>query len=465
MLIRSLIVASVIVFASAPQAFAAADPPKPNIVVLLCDDLGYGDLGCFNAKDIKTPHLDQLAADGLKLTHYYSPMPVCSPSRAGLLTGRNPNRLGIRDWIPPGSGIYLRPGEVTIPQLLKKAGYKTCHVGKWHLNSKTDGSEPTPGDAGFDHWMYTQNNAAPSHLNPKNFVRNGQPVGPTEGLSSHVCVGEAISWLDTLKPGEPFFLNAWFHETHEPVASTPEFLDQYPQEQNSDRRQYLANATQMDAAVGKLLKYLDGKGLRENTLIVFTSDNGPETLNRYKNANRSYGSPGPLRGMKLHITEAGYRVPGIVRWPARIKPGQVSETPVGSIDLLPTFCAAAGVEVPKDRRLDGADVSAVFEGKPVARSQPLYWQYDFSIGQPWEVAVRDGRWKLLADKKLERFALYDLSTDTGEATDLAAKEPDRVKAMAAQMRSLHAEINADGAKSGNPPPRQPNPGARRQTAE
>ncbi|QOV92520.1 sulfatase-like hydrolase/transferase [Humisphaera borealis] len=451
MLVRAIVALLAVVTS---LATSAAEAPKPNIIVLLCDDLGYGDLACFNNPITKTPNLDQLAGSGVKLTRYYSPMPVCSPSRAGLMTGRNPNRLGIHDWIPQNSGIFLRPGEVTIPQLLKKAGYKTCHVGKWHLNSKVNGSEPTPGDAGFDHWMYTQNNAAPSHLNPTNFVRNGKPVGPTQGPSSHVCVAEATQWLGTLKEGEPFFLNVWFHETHEPVAATPEFLEQYAKEENSDKRHYYGNVSQMDAAVGKLLKYLDAKGLRDNTFIVFTSDNGPETLNRYKNANRSYGSPGPLRGMKLHITEAGYRVPGIMSWPKRITPGQVSETPVCSVDLLPTFCAIAGVDAPKDRALDGANILPMFEGKSITRPHPLYWQYNFSIGRPWEVALLDGNWKLLADKKLEQFALYNLSEDTAEAKDLSAAEPERTKAMAAQMKSLHAEINAEGAKSGNPAPRQ-----------
>src|SRR5215831_10850280 len=195
---------------------------KPNIVILLCDDLGYGDLSCFAHPKILTPHLDKLATEGVKLTHCYSSSPVCSPSRAGLMTGRVPNRLGIRDWIPADSGIYLRPGEVTIAQLLKEAGYHTCHAGKWHLNSKTDGSERTPGEAGFDHWLYTQNNASPSHLNPTNFVRNGKPAGKLEGPSSHLVVAEAIQFLDA-HPGQPFFLNLWFHESHEPVAAAEEF--------------------------------------------------------------------------------------------------------------------------------------------------------------------------------------------------------------------------------------------------
>jgi arylsulfatase A len=443
---------------------------KPNIVILLCDDLGYGDLSCFAHPQMRTPHLDKLALEGVKLTHCYASAPVCSPSRAGLLTGRVPNRLGIRDWIPADSGIYLRPGEVTIAQLLKEAGYHTCHAGKWHLNSKTDGSERTPGEAGFDHWLYTQNNASPSHLNPTNFVRNGKPAGKLEGSSSHIVVAEAIRFLEA-KPGKPFFLNLWFHEPHEPVAAAEEFLNLYPKEDNLDRRHYYGDVSQMDAAVGKLLKYLDDHKLRENTFIFFSSDNGPETLNRYKGANRSYGSPGPLRGMKLHITEAGYRVPGIVRWPGHTRAGTVSTEPVCHVDLLPTLCAIAGVPPsptlsPKpggegrvrgepERKLDGADITPLFAAKPVQRPHPLYWQYDFAISRPWVVSLRDGPWKLLADAELAKFELYNLVDDVGESKNVAEQNPERVKRMAADMKRLHEEIRAEGAKSGNPPPRQP----------
>ncbi len=434
----------------------AAAAPRPNIIVLLCDDLGYGDLSCFAHPSIHTPNLDQLAHDGVRFTDCYSASPVCSPSRAGLMTGRIPNRLGIRDWIPPQSGIFLRPGEITVAQLLKTAGYHTFHAGKWHLNSRTDGTEPTPGDAGFDHWLYTQNNAAPSHLNPANFIRNGQSAGPLTGPSSHLVVAEATRWLDETKraPDAPFFLNLWFHETHEPVAAADEFLAQYPNDTNLDRRHYFGAATQVDAAIGKLLKYLDDHQLRENTFIFFTSDNGPETLNRYKGAERSYGSPGPLRGMKLHLTEAGYRVPGIIRWPGHAQPGTTSAEPVCNLDFLPTACALAGIAPPGDRPLDGGSLLPLFLGQPVRRSHPLYWQYDFTFSKPWAVSVRDGRWKLLANAALDRFELYDLTADVGEKRDVAAQHPDRVKTMAATMRSLHTEIAAEGAKSGNPSTRQ-----------
>jgi arylsulfatase A len=439
-------------------ARAAAQAPRPNIIVLLCDDLGYGDLSCFAHPTIRTPNLDQLARDGTKFTHAYSASPVCSPSRAGLMTGRTPNRLGIRDWIPPQTGIFLRPAEVTVAQLLKKAGYRTLHAGKWHLNSRTNGSEPTPGDAGFDHWFYTQNNAAPGHLNPTNFIRNGVPAGPLTGPSSHIVVAEAMKWLDesktTAAKDQPFFLNLWFNETHEPVAAADEFLALYPDETNPDRRHYYGAAAQMDAAVGKLLAYLDAHGLRDNTFIFFTSDNGPETLLRYPAAKRSYGSPGPLRGMKLHITEAGYRVPGIMRWPGHVPAGVTSPEPICNLDFLPTACALAGIAPPSDRALDGANLLPLFAGQPVARPHPLYWQYDFAISTPWTVSLLDGRWKLLANAALDQFELYNLDDDIGEKQNLAAREPARVKAMTATMRALHAQVAAEGAKSGNPPARQ-----------
>ena len=202
---------------------------KTNFFVILCDDLGYGDLACFGHPNIKTPNLDRLAGEGMKLTNCYASAPVCSPSRAGMLTGRNPYRCGIYDWIPENSPMHLRRSEITVAQLLKSAGYATCHVGKWHCNGMFNSpQQPQPGDHGFDHWFSTQNNALPSHRNPVNFVRTGTPVGPLDGYSSTLIVEEAMQWLKERKGEQPFCLFVWFHSPHEPVATADTFVKMYP---------------------------------------------------------------------------------------------------------------------------------------------------------------------------------------------------------------------------------------------
>jgi arylsulfatase len=418
----------------------ASAASKPNIIVLLTDDLGYGDLGCFGHPQIKTPHLDQLARDGLKLTCCYAGAPVCSPSRAALFTGRNPNRMGIRDWIPQGSGIFLPRTEITTAQRLKAAGYTTCLAGKWHLNSKFDGMEPTPGDFGFDHWFATQNNAAPTHANPTNFVRNRKRVGPLTGNSSTLIMEESLKFLGEVGD-RPFAVFVCFHAPHEIVAAPDQFTAMYSDIPDETKRIYYGSVSLVDHEVGRLLKALDERRLRDNTLVFFTSDNGPETLHRYPTATHSHGSAGPLRGMKLALFEGGYRVPGILHWPGHTKPGSVSDEPVAFYDLMPTLCAVGGVEPPSDRPLDGANVLPVLEGKAVARAAPLYWQYDKAQQSPWKLAVRQGEWKLLADEKLEQVALYNLAADPGEMTDLADKRPDRVRELRELMAKRFREVN------------------------
>jgi arylsulfatase A len=428
-----------------PAEMNAEKPAKTNFLVILCDDLGYGDVGCFGNKTIQTPSIDKLAAEGMKLTACYASAPVCSPSRTGLLTGRTPYRVGVYDWIPAGSPMHLRKSEVTVAALLQKAGYDTCHAGKWHCNGKFNSPEqPQPGDLGFDHWFSTQNNAAPSHRNPVNFVRNGKPVGPTEGFSSSVVADEAIGWLEKRKdPRRPFFLFVCFHEPHEPIDSPAELVARYPQATKRGEALHHANVTQMDSQVGRLMAALERLKLRDDTLVFFTSDNGPETLDRYAGAWRSHGSPGPLRGMKLWLYEAGFRVPGVIRWPGKTKPGQVCDEPVCNLDVLPTFCEIAGIAPPADRALDGASFLPIFAGKPIARKQPLYWQYDRALG--WaKLAMRDGDWKVLADAKQTKFELYNLRQDIGEKQDLAAQEPERLKTMAARLKQIHAQVQAEG---------------------
>ena len=263
----------VVAFAVMLGTAVAAEAPKPNIVVLLCDDLGYGDLGCFGHPRIKTPEIDRLARDGVKLTSLYAGAPVCSPSRAALFSGRNPNRLGVRDWIDHGSGIHLPRSTVTVAERLKEAGYTTCLAGKWHLNSQFNGHEPTPSDFGFDHWFATQNNT--KHQNPTNFVRDGKPVGRLDGHASALVVDEAIAFIEKARD-RPFAVFVTFHAPHEEIETPPEYTSMYADVTDPTTRDYYGSVSLVDHEVGRLVAALDDRGLRESTLVLFASDNGPE---------------------------------------------------------------------------------------------------------------------------------------------------------------------------------------------
>lgn len=441
---------------------------SPNFLFILCDDLGYGDLHCYGHPTIRSPNLDKLAAEGIRLTACYSASPLCSPARAGLLTGRTPSRSGIYSWIAAGNPMHLLPEETTIATLLKGAGYQTCHVGKWHLNGLFNQPQQTqPNDHGFDHWFSTQNNAGPSHENPTNFVRNGEEVGPLEGYSCQLVADEGIRWLKEKRQGDrPFFLHVCFHETHEPVASPHELVKSYPQATGKGEADYYANATNMDLAVGRLMETLDELQLAEETLVFFTSDNGPETRNRYPNAWRSWGSPGPLRGMKLHVYDGGIREPGILRWKGRIAPGQVSDVPVSSVDMLPTVCELVGLPLPEGKVLDGTSIAGLLDGKPVQRSKPLFWHY-YGGTNNRQVALRDGEWKIVAwwdqteemptggslkpgivpllkQSKLEGFELYHISEDIGEQHNLAEREPEKLRELTEKTRKMYQEVIAEG---------------------
>jgi len=411
----------------------------PNIIFILCDDLGYGDLGCYGNPVIRTPHLDKLASEGMRFTDFYAASPVCSPSRAGTITGRTPNRTGIYDWIPANSGVYLRIDEVSVVQILKSMGYTTCHSGKWHLNSRFDGTEPTPSEHGFDFWFSTQNNADPSHYNPVNFIRNGEAVGEQKGYSSTIIINEAIEFIHRVYR-QPFIVFIWFHTPHETIATPDEFVDWYPGFADRTKSEYYGNISQMDYEVGRLLQVIEDLKLKDNTLVMFTSDNGPETLSRYTGAIRSHGLPGPLRGMKLHIYEGGIRVPGILRWPGNTQPGQVCHEPISGVDILPTFCEIAGANVPDDRAIDGTSILPIFKGKPIQRQVPLYWQYDRALSRP-KIAIREGAWKLLTTADLQDFELYNLEDDWGETKNLANSEPERIKTMAKILKWMHKDVN------------------------
>ena len=244
---------ALVISSVAVPAAVAGDAARPNVVVFLADDLGYGELGCYGNRQAVTPNLDRFATEGLRLTDCHSASSVCSPSRTAILTGRTPWRTGVFTWIPEGSPIHLRATEKTLPALLRAAGYDTCHVGKWHLNGLFNSPEqPQPNDHGYDHWMATQNNAAPSHAHPENFVRNGEAVGRADDYSAPFIAREAATWLRSRKdPKRPFFLAVWTHEPHYPIASAPRYEEQHAAVGDPAERTYRANVTQLDDAFGR----------------------------------------------------------------------------------------------------------------------------------------------------------------------------------------------------------------------
>ena len=426
---------------------------KPNVLILLADDLGYRDIGCYDGP-VKTPHIDKLAAEGIRFTDFYSGCAVCSPSRATLLTGRHHIRAGVYSWIHDQSQwSHLLPREITIAELLKSNGYQTAHVGKWHLGLPSHGrKKPTPAEHGFDHWFATWNNAEPSHHNPRNFIRNGKPVGPLKGYACQLVVDEAISWLeDEHKSDQPFFLNLWFHEPHAPIAAPDSIVSEYG-ESKSKPAIYSGTIDNTDRAIGRLIDHLKKTKQLDNTIVLYASDNGSYLKDRTE----------PLRSKKGSNWDGGIRVPGILRFPAKIPANKTSTTPAGLVDILPTLCGILNI-TPPDTHLDGADLTPVLSGKPdsFTRHQPLFWHLQKS--RPI-VAMRDGDYSLVASPDYEistnnmfreawiptikkgtykDYQLFNLRTDPGQSTDLSAKEPERLARMKKQLLSINASIMAD----------------------
>jgi arylsulfatase A len=424
----------------APTASAAEAPP--NVILFLADDLGYGDLGCYGHPLMHTPHLDAFAKEGVRFTQCYSASAVCSPSRSAIQTGRTPYRNGVFTWIPENQELHLRTSEIALPKLLKTRGYSTAHFGKWHLNSYfNQPKQPQPNDHGYDWWLATQNNAAPSHEHPTNFVRNGQPVGPVDDYSAPFLAKEAATWLKEQRdPNKPFFITLWTHEPHYPIKSAAEFKARYPTLTDEVQREHHGNVTQMDHAFGLLMKALDEQKIRDNTLVIFTSDNGPEG-DGIQSPGR--GSTGGLRGRKRSVYEGGIRVPGLVRWPGKITPNSISTTPVIGSDLFVTVATVAGAPVPSDRIVDGGNLIPATQGQPVERSRPLYWRC-YLAPETFKTAMRIGDWKILADEALTTFELYNIATDPNETKEMSLQDPARFAQMKAELIKLNQEIEAEG---------------------
>ena len=428
---------------------------QPNVVILLADDLGYQDVGCYGGP-VQTPAIDQLAEEGVRFTDFYSGCAVCSPSRATLLTGRHHIRTGVYSWIhDEGQNSHLLLRERTIAEILKDRGYSTAHIGKWHLGLPTKNrSKPTPSHHGFDYWFTTWNNASPSHKNPNNFIRNGEAVGPLEGYSCQLVADEAIDWLDNHRhPKAPFFLNIWFHEPHAPIAAPDKIVSTYG-ELKDKTAIYSGTIDNTDRAISRVVEKLKTMGVRENTLIIYASDNGSYRDDR----------TGNLRGRKGSNWDGGIRVPGIFSWPEVIRKNRAVKEPAGLVDVLPTLCGLLHLEVPQDRAIDGSDLSPLLKGEinRFQRHQPMFWHLQKS--RPM-VAMRDGDFSLVANPDYEisqsnmfqeswiprvknggyqDFQLFDLNKDPGQTQNIASDNPELLKKLKAKLLKINQSIMADG---------------------
>jgi arylsulfatase A-like enzyme len=420
----------------------AAEPKKPNIVVIVADDLGYADVGFHGCKDIPTPHLDALAKSGVVCTNGYVSHPFCSPTRAGLLTGRYQQRFGHEEnpkWLPNDKDVGLPLDQVTIADMFKKAGYSTGAIGKWHL-----GAHPSfhPNRRGFDHYFgclggghqYLEHNTFktdPMKARQEYFiplVRNETPVEESEHLTD-VLSREAVAFVARQKE-KPFFLYYAFNAPHTPLQATPKTLERVKGITDEKLRKYAALICGMDDAVGQLMSKLKETGQLDNTLVFFFSDNGgPVGTVNCRNT--------PLRGAKGQMYEGGIRVPFVVSWPKVLKPGQF-ESPVSSLDVFSTSVAVAGAESPKGVTLDGINLLPLLQSEAKSSSdRALFWR----TGGGEAFAMRKGPYKLVKPNA-KSTELYDLTTDLGERTNLARSKPDVLESMQKQLDDWNATLVA-----------------------
>ncbi|MDA1163172.1 MAG: sulfatase-like hydrolase/transferase [Planctomycetota bacterium] len=452
------------------QSQIQAAEERPNVILVMADDLGWGDPRCFNPESIiNTPNIDAMAAAGLKFNRFYSGGPVCSPTRGSCLTGRNPYRYGIYN----ANTGHMKAGEITLPEILRELGYATGHFGKWHLGTLTTQIKDanrggpsgkahfsTPSMNGYDVCMVTESKVPTFNpmIKPPNASKNAwdvlsdgnskQPYGThywnergdvvTENLAgddSRIIMDRAIPFIEqAVDRKRPFFTVVWFHAPHLPVVAGPEHVAPYLKHGVYERN-YYGCISALDEQVGRLRKRLRELGIAENTMLWFCSDNGPEG-----NEGKAPGSAGGLRGRKRSLYEGGVRVPGILEWPGHVTAGRVTEFPAVTSDYLPTVLDLLATSMPDDRPIDGVSLLPLIEGRAKVRNSPI----GFQSGK--QVSVVEDQYKLYSSNEGRTWALYDLDNDRAEANDLAADNPDRVASMAAWATAWRASCSSSDAE-------------------
>ncbi len=454
--------------------FAEVTAEQPNIVLVMADDQGWGDMAYYGHPVLKTPNFDAAAAAGLRFDQFYAAAPVCSPTRASVMTGRHPNRMGVFKW-----GYPMRPQEKTLAEALKGAGYTTGHFGKWHLGSVRRTSPAHPGKNGFDQWL-----SAPNFFDNDPILSDKGAAVQMSGESSMVTVDAAMDWIkDAKQGGKPFLAVVWFGSPHSPHRASQRDRAIYA-DQPKKLQEFYGEITGMDRAFGKLRDSLGDLGIRDNTILWYCSDNG---------ALPKVGSAGKYRGHKGQVYEGGLRVPAILEWPARISAPRTTRVRCSTCDIYPTLLEIAGVTVQGQPVLDGINLVPLIDGKMDSRARPMgFWDYPIKgIGTPsaaWmkqllaaqraggdlephessqkagelpaspypldkfpgHAAWIDGDWKLhrIANKQGKiTLELYDLANDPGEKKDLAAAQPRRVREMGRALdrwlKSVVQSLNGD----------------------
>ena len=427
-------------------AARAAQANRPNIIMAMADDLGWGDVSFHGHKILKTPNLDAMAANGLRMDRFYAGAPVCSPTRGSCLTGRHPYRYGIffanaDDGTTAPSKYSLPREEITIAEALKPLGYRTAHMGKWHLGDFDGPKRSAPSDNGFDEYFSTVRKVRT--LDPEGYFDNGRPLPELKGDDSKILVDRALDFIRRANgAGQPFLLVLWFHTPHLPVVADAEHRARFSQ-YSEKQQHYWGAITAMDEQMGRLRAGLRDLKIADNTMLWWASDNGPE--GNQEDGNNP-GTAGQWHGRKRSLFEGGVRVPAMLEWPARVKAGRRTDVVCSTLDYFPTILDMVGVKPADPKRpIDGISLRPLIEGKMKERPTPVAFETMGDARGSLHLALFENRYKLITDLDEKPDMLFDLASDPVEKTNLAASMPDRVKAMRGRLAAWRDSCRASNA--------------------